>query len=70
MRLSNILSKASSNEEYYLDRRFNELHKDMYMLFMLVKTGHLDCFDVDNIHEIIHSDETKEEDEDYAKVVH
>ena len=62
MRLSNILYHASLSEEYHLDNRFNELHKDMYALFMLVKTGHFDKFDVDNMYKIIHRDE-EEDDE-------
>ena len=60
MRLSNILYHASLSEEYYLDNRFNELHKDMYALFMLVKAGHFDKFDIDTMHKIMHEDEKEE----------
>lgn len=63
MRLSNILYQAGLNEKYHLDNRFNELHKDMYALFMLVKTGHFDKFDVDNMYKIMHGDEKGEDGE-------
>ena len=61
-RLSNILYHASLSEEHYLDDKFNELHKDMYALFMLVKTGHFGKFDVDNMYKIMHRNEGEDDE--------